>query len=77
MESTQEDSLAAAIRLVQEGAQLCLEQSDRIHEMRASGLDTSAAEERLEELERELLEKRRRRDLMLASRGSDAETGHG
>jgi hypothetical protein len=75
VEGKQEDQLAVAIRLVQEGAQLCLEQSDRIHEMRANGLDTSSAEEKLAQLERELSERRRRRDLMLAGQGSDAEAG--
>ena len=75
MDGTQEDALAQAIRLVQEGAQLCLEQSDRIHAMRARGLDTSSAEKALAELERSLSEKRRRRDLMLAGRSSESEHG--
>jgi hypothetical protein len=77
VDGTQEDALALAIRLVQEGAQLCLEQSDRIHAMRASGLDTSSAEKVLAELERKLFETRLRRDVVLAGRGSEGEDSRG
>ena len=65
MERCEEDEFAVVIRLVQEGAQHCLEQSDRIHAMRARGLDTRSAEETLAELERSLSRLRRRRDLVL------------